>query len=374
MDMIPVLKLELSEEDRRKLTKLSRSKSIPSRDSFRARIILCRADGFSKLETAKKLGTSEQTVQKWTSRYKSNGISGLSDAKGRGRKQSIAPELRERILTEATQPPKGTTRHSTRTMARLVGVSQSTVHRTWRDNDIKPHLVRTFKISRDPNFCAKFWDVIGLYLNPPENAIVFCCDEKTQCQALDRTHPGLPLGIGHIKTATHDYIRNGTTNLFAALNYATGEISHRRFQKHTHKEWLSFLKTIWKETPGEVSIHVIADNYATHKHPKVTAWLAKHTRIQVHYTPTSSSWLNLVERFFGEITRDCIRDGSFSSVAELIKANDAYISQRNKKPVPFVWHAKGEEILRKINTARRLLNMSELEIAPPTDHSMKTTD
>ncbi len=225
-------------------------------------------------------------------------------------------------VREATRPPKGCARHSTRTMARLVGVSQSTVLRTWRDNGIKPHLAKAFKISNDPDFLAKFWDVIGLYLNPPEKAVVLCCDEKTQCQALERTQPGLPLGIGHIRTKTHDYVRNGTANLFAALNYATGSVIHSHHSRHTHKEWLAFLKKIWHETPNGLSIEIIADNYATHKHPVVTRWLDKHPRIHIHYTPTSSSWLNLVERFFGEITRDSIRDGSFASVSELIRAND----------------------------------------------------
>lgn len=371
--MISILKLELPAEDRAELERRCRSKSATARDSFRARIVLLRADGFSKLETARKLDTSETTVQKWTGRYQRLGIAGLDDAKGRGRKPSIPEAARAEIVSKATQPPAGRSRHSTRTMARAAGVSQSTVFRTWRAVGIKPHLTRTFKVSTDPDFLAKFWDVIGLYLAPPEKAVVFCCDEKTQCQALERTQPGLPLGIGHIRTQTHDYVRNGTTNLFAALNCATGSVIHGHYRKHTHKEWLAFLKKVWRTVPRGLDIHVIADNYATHKHAKVAEWLGKHPRIHMHYTPTSSSWLNLVERFFGEITRDCIREGSFSSVAVLERASDDYIASRNENPRPFVWHADGREILEKINRSRHALGMVELDTAPPPPAPRKPT-
>jgi hypothetical protein len=223
--MIPRLKLNVPAEDWAELERRSRSRSEKASVAFRAKIILLRADGLSKLEAAEKLGTSEPTVQKWTSRYQKLGLPGLDDAKGRGRKSSIDPLARNQIITGAAQPPAGRVRHSTRTMARAAGVSQSTVLRTWRSAGIKPHLARTFKVSTDPNSRAKFWDIIGLYLDPPENAVVFCCDEKTRCQALERTQPGLPLGIGHIQAKTHDYTRNGTTNLFAALNCARGRSS-----------------------------------------------------------------------------------------------------------------------------------------------------
>lgn len=325
----------------------------------------------SKSVTAARLRTSEVTVQTWTDRFRENGIDGLEDKPGRGRKPTIPEAIRERILTEATQPPPGHTRHSTRTMARAVGVSQHTVRVIWNRNDIKPHLTRTFKISKDPDFATKFWDVIGLYLNPPENAIVFCCDEKTQCQALERTQPGLPLGIGHVRTKTHDYTRHGTTTLFAALEYATGKVIHRHDQTHTHKEWLKFLKQIWHAAPKDVAIEIIADNYATHKHPVVKEWLKKHPRIHIHYTPTSSSWMNLVERFFGEITRDCIRDGSFQSVKELEAANDAYIANRNEAPSRFVWKAEGEAILRKINRARQAAGMALIPAEKPNPPAIK---
>lgn len=361
--MKPLLILTISESDRIELERRVASHSGKAREKFRAQIILMRSSGVSKRKTATVLQTSCVTVQKWVDRYREEGISGLDEKPGRGRKTSIPTETIERIITEATKPPRGHTRHSTRSMARAVGVSQHTVRTVWNRNEIKPHLTRTFKVSNDPNFVAKFWDVIGLYLSPPENAVVFCCDEKTQCQALERSQPGLPLGIGHIRTATHDYTRHGTTTLFAALDYASGMVLERYSSVHTNIEWLDFLKQIEKETPPGLDIHIIADNYSTHKHPNVTKWLAKHKRMKMHFTPTSSSWLNLVERFFGEITRDCVRDGSFTSVGELEKSMREYVEVHNSNPKPFRWHADGEEILRKINVAREKLGKPILNSA-----------
>lgn len=348
----PRLILDVSPADLVELKRRTASQTMKIRDRFRAQIILLRVEGRSQREVAEKMMTSCVTVEKWTSNFKAKGIAGLDDKPGRGRKPSIPLEIIERIITEATKPPRGRTRHSTRSMAKHVGVSQHTVRTVWNRNEIKPHLRRIFKISNDPNFLTKFWDVIGLYLTPPEKAVVFCCDEKTQCQALERTQPGLPLGIGHIKTATHDYTRHGTTTLFAALDYASGTVLQRYAQAHTNIEWLDFLKQINKATPAGLDIHIIADNYSTHKHPNVKQWLDKHKRIVIHYTPTSSSWLNLVERFFAEITRDCVREGSFTSVRELEKAMREYVDVRNIDPKPFKWHASGMEILRKINSAR----------------------
>lgn len=230
------LAIEITEGDRRTLTKMARAHSSSVRSARRALIVLCRADGLSKSMTSRRVGVSEVTVQTWTDRFREAGIQSLSDKPGRGRKPTIPIAVKERILTEATTPPQGRTRHSTRTMARMVGVSHYTVRAVWSKNDIKPHLVRTFKISRDPDFATKFWDVVGLYLNPPEKAVIFCCDEKTQCQALERTQPCLPLGIGHVRTKTHDYIRHGTTTLFAALDYLTGRVVHDHHQTHTHQE------------------------------------------------------------------------------------------------------------------------------------------
>lgn len=240
-------------------------------------------------------------------------------------------------------------------MAREVGISADSVRRIWRANDLKPHLVETFKVSNDKRFEEKFWDVIGLYLDPPEKALVLCCDEKSQCQALERTQSGLPLGVGHVRTRTHDYVRHGTITLFAALSYLDGKIISRTETHHTHVEWLRFLKQIDRETPKDQDVHLIVDNYSTHKHEKVEAWLNKHPRFHVHFTPTSSSWLNLVERFFGELTQDVVREGSFTSVRELVRDIESYLAERNLNPKPYKWRARGEEILRKIQRARTAL-------------------
>ena len=231
-------------------------------------------------------------------------------------------------------------------------MSPDSVHRIWKANDIKPHLTKTFKVSTDPHFEEKFWDVIGLYLDPPERALVLCCDEKSQCQALERTQPGLPLGIGDIRTRTHDYKRHGTITLFAALNYLDGKLIARLEARHTHVEWLRFLKQIDRETPKNLSLHLIVDNAGPHKEESVQHWLSRHRRFHVHFTPTSSSWMNLVERFFGELTQDVIRDGSFASVGELVRDIEAYLAQRNLAPKPYRWKADGETILRKIQRAR----------------------
>ena len=237
-------------------------------------------------------------------------------------------------------------------MAEAVGISPHAVHSIWKRTDLKPHLTRTFKISHDPQFEQKFWDVIGLYLNPPDKALVLCCDEKSQCQALERTQPGLPLGMGHIRTRTHDYIRHGTITLFAALNYLEGKILTRTEKRHTHVEWLRFLKQIDRETPRDCAVHLIADNYCTHKHERVRAWLAKHPRFHLHFTPTGSSWLNLVERFFADLTRDVVRDGSFGAVRELVAAIELYLADRNVSPKPYRWRAQGTYILAKLQRAR----------------------
>lgn len=298
------------------------------------------------------LTTRVRHPQKIERRFRSRGLAGLTDAKGRGRKSSLAPEAIERVVSEAVRPPPGRTRWSVRSMAEHAGISPASVQRIWRDNDLKPHQLRTFKLSRDPHFESKFWDVIALYLNPPDRALVLCCDEKSQCQALERTQPGLPLGIGQIRTRTHDYVRHGTITLFAALSYLDGKIISRIAPQHTHVEWLAFLRRIDKETPAELSLHLIADNYGTHKHPKVKRWLARHPRFHMHFVPTSSSWLNLVERFFRDLSEDSLREGSFQSVRELTRQIETYLAQRNLDPQPYRWRAKGEEILAKIQRAR----------------------
>lgn len=244
-------------------------------------------------------------------------------------------------------------------MARHAGVSKSHVQTLWSRNDIKPHVRRTFKLSRDPNFEPKFWDVVGLYLEPPQKALVLCCDEKSQCQALERTQPGLPLGMGHVCTETHDYIRHGTLTLFAALSYLDGKILTQTASRHTHVEWLTFLKHIDRETPPELDLHLIVDNYATHKHAEVRAWLAKHSRFHMHFTPTSSSWMNMVERFFRDLTVDVVRHGSFTSVKELSYAIIDYLAERNLDPTRYQWRAEGAEILAKIKRAREKLEILE---------------
>ena len=335
---------------------MARRKTASQRDGLRARIVLRRAEGSREAEVAEALGVSLTTVSTWSRRFELHGLEGLRDRPGRGRKPSLGADKVRQVITRVVQPPKGKKKWSTRSMAAAVGISHQSVHRIWKNNDLKPHLLRTFKISRDPQFERKFWDVIGLYLNPPDKALVLCCDEKSQCQALERTQPGLPLGIGHIRTRTHDYKRHGTITLFAALNYLDGKILSRTEKHHTHVEWLRFLKQIDRESPGELELHLIVDNYATHKHQKVREWLKRHPRVIVHFTPTGSSWMNLVERFFADLTADCVREGSFESVRDLIDAIDEFLAVRNQEPKRYVWRAKGEDILRKIEKAKAVLD------------------
>lgn len=351
----PVGGLDLDDDERTELLRRVNSPSESKRRSFRAQIVLMRARGRKEKSVAKQLKTTITTVSKWSSRFNLYGLKGLDDKPGRGRKERIEPKKIETVIAKVTQPPPGCARWSTRKMARHVGISATSVRRIWKENDLKPHRIRTFKVSNDPKFEEKFWDVVGLYLDPPEKALVLCCDEKSQCQALERTQPCLPLGVGNIRTKTHDYIRHGTVTLFAALNYIDGKIISRTDEKHTHTEWLRFLKQIDRETPKDLSLHLIMDNYCTHKDETVKEWLAKHLRFKIHYTPTSSSWLNLVERFFSDLTQDVVRDGSFESVKSLVKDIELYLSERNLKPKPYRWKAKGEEILRKIAGAKRVL-------------------
>ena len=349
----PITSVTMSAEQNAELNRLIQAPTTPQRVVGRARIVLARAAGQTQQATAADVGVSRPAVIRWERRFASLGVAGLlSDAPGRGRKPSIPEAKKERLITQATQPPPNRTRWSVRSMARQVGVSPASVQRIWAANEIKPHLTRTFKLSRDPNFEAKFWDVIGLYLSPPTKALVLCCDEKSQCQALERTQPGLPLGLGHIRTQTHDYIRHGTVTLFAALNYLDGRILSTTAPRHTHVEWLAFLKKLHRQTPPELALHLIVDNYATHKHAVVRAWLEQHPRVHVHFTPTGSSWMNLVERFFRQITDDVVREGSFASVGELVTAINVHLAHHNLKPTPYRWKAEGAVILEKIQRAR----------------------
>jgi transposase len=320
----------------------------------------------SQQQAAESIGVNRPVVAKWEARFMKDGIPGLAEAPRSGRKPAIAARIRSEIITEATSPPPGRTQWSSRTMAKAKGVSPNTVQRLWRANDIKPHITRTFKISNDKNFEVKFWDVIGLYLDPPERSLVLCCDEKSQCQALERTQPGLPLGPHRVRTGTHDYIRHGTITLFAALNYLDGKIIRQTAERHTHEEWLGFIKHLEKETLTGLTLHLVVDNYATHKHAKVKSWIKwcnqRHRkqhgvdRLVMHFTPTSSSWMNLVERFFRDLTVDCVRDGSFASVNELVDSIETYLAQRDLEPKRYVWKAEGQEILRKIQRAKDSLD------------------
>jgi transposase len=352
----PLDQIMISKEQGKELQRRLNSPKTSRRDYLRAQIVLLRTGGMGGKDVAAHLSVSENCVSKWTSRFKHGGISALTDKPGRGRKPSIPDEKAEEVIAKATRPPKGHTRWSTRSMSKASGISHTSVHRLWTSNRIKPHRIKTFKVSNDPRFEEKFWDVIGLYLDPPEKAVVLCCDEKSQCQALERTQPGLPLGLGHIQTKTHDYIRHGTTTLFAALDYLEGTVMERTESRHTHVEWLRFLKQIDRETPKQLDLHLIVNNYCTHKHEKVRQWLKKHPRFHMHFTPTSSSWMNLVERFFADITEKCIRDGSFESVTQLELSIKAYVAEHNAAPKPYRWVAEGKSILEKINRARKKLN------------------
>jgi transposase len=355
----PIDVLELDAAQRGELERIVKSPTSPQRMALRARVMLAKAQGLSQEAVAATVGVRRRIVGKWCGRFTRGGLAGLSDAKGRGRPPRLAERRKAQVIAEAVRPPPGRQRWSVRAMAAHTGLSIGTVHHLWQSNDIKPHITRTFKLSHDPRFEEKFWDVIGLYLNPPHKALVLCWDEKSQCQALERTQPGLPLGIGHIRTKTHDYTRHGTITLFAALNYLDGKILSRTAPRHTHRQWLAFLKQIDSETPPERDLHLIVDNYATHKHPNVKRWLAKHPRIHQHFTPTSSSWMNLVERFFRDLTEDVVRDGSFEGVQQLVLAINAYLAERNLAPRRYVWKKEGADILAKIQRARAVLEATK---------------
>ena len=362
----PIEKLIVTDAQQHALKRVANAATSAQRDILRARIILLKSSGFSQDDVARKTGVKRCTVGKWCARFAQDGIAGLRDAKGRGRKRSIEPAAQEKIIAGAVRAPQHRSRWSVRSMARHAGVSHETVRRLWRANDIKPHVTRTFKISNDPRFEQKFWDVTGLYLNPPERALVLCCDEKSQCQALERTQPGLPLGVGHIRTKTHDYIRHGTLTLFAALSYLDGKIHSCTASRHTNKEWLRFLKHLDRETPKPLDLHLILDNYATHKHATVQAWLSKHPRFHLHFTPTSSSWMNLVERFFRDLTVDVVREGSFTGVKALAEAIEGYLADRNINPRRYVWKQEGAVILEQLRKARLVLEQVKIQQGVPS--------
>jgi transposase len=338
--------------------KWSRGKRTQARVVERAKIVLAAADGKQNKQIAEELGVSQPTVGKWRNRYAEQRLSGIEkDLPRGGRKPSVRMKLEAEIIRKTTQElPPNATQWSVRTMAKAVGVSKATVQRVWRDNGLKPHLVKTFKVSNDKQFAEKLVDVVGLYLNPPDRALVFSCDEKSQIQALDRTQKSLPMFPGRKKTLTHDYKRNGTTTLFAAIELAEGKIIAECMKRHRHQEWLKFLKKIDSETPPDLDLHLIVDNYCTHKHAKVKAWLKRHPRFHIHFIPTSSSWLNVIERWFGKITQDRIRNGVFRSVEELVEAIMSYVEAHNADPKTFVWTKSAEQILEKTRRARAALD------------------
>ena len=351
---VPVI---LSVEQREHLEKLGRGRKASARVVERAKIVLLAAEGKENQEIAEICRVTRQTAGRWRRRFAEKGISGiLKDAPRPGRQPSIGAEVIGEIVRKTTQEtPVARTHWSTRSMAKVMGLSPSTIGRVWRSHGLKPHLLRTFKLSRDPKFLEKLDDVIGLYLNPPEHAIVFSVDEKSQIQALDRTQPGLPIVPGRAGTMTHDYKRHGTTTLFSALNTLDGTVIGTCMPQHRHQEWIKFLRLIDRETPKDKEIHLIADNYATHKHPEVKAWLERHPRFTVHFTPTSASWLNMVERFFRDLTENRLRRGIFRSVGDLIEAIDNYLVQHNKSPKPFVWTKSASDILEKVTRAQKAL-------------------
>jgi transposase len=319
---------------------------------------LLAAEGMENQEIAAELRITRATVARWRNRFAAHGVQGIvKDAPRGGRPPKVRRELAEKIIEMTTkQKPANATHWSTRTLAEALGTNPTMVSRVWRANGLKPHLVRTFKVSNDPQFAEKLVDVVGLYLDPPDHAIVLSVDEKSQIQALDRTQKSLPIYPGRAGTMTHDYKRNGTTTLFAALNVAEGVVISECMNRHRHQEWIRFLKTIDKSTNPDLELHLIIDNYATHKHPKVEAWLARHPRFHVHFIPTSSSWLNLVERWFRDLTDKRIRRGVFRSVPELVQAIEEYVRHHNDNAKAFVWTAKAEVILEKVRRARAALD------------------
>jgi len=350
----PAAPLRLSPSQRSILESLAKSRTSPHRMVHNAKALLLAADGVANTEIAQRLDASRSSVIEWRRRFEDEGVTSIGKVRaGRGRKPSISQSKVDAIVDDTLHTkPEAETHWSTRSMARKQGVSSATVQRIWSARGIKPHLTDTFKLSNDPDFEDKLIDVVGLYLSPPDKAVVLCMDEKSQIQALDRTQPSLPMKKGRAGTMTHDYKRNGTTTLFAALDALTGTVIGQCLPRHRHTEFLKFLRVIDREVPKGLQIHLILDNYATHKHPDVKKWLAKHKRFHLHFTPTSSSWLNLVERWFRELTGKAIRRGVFPSVADLVAAIENYLQTHNHNPEPFVWTATAESILEKVRRGR----------------------
>jgi transposase len=354
--------VSLTKKDKQALERYVKSRSTPVRLVERSHIVLLASQGLTNKEIAARLDTDENKVGRWRNRYIDDGLDGLIKEKPRGgnhggKDTSEQAALHQKIIDTTTQClPLDATHWSTRSLADALGTTHTLVHRIWKANGLKPHLIKTYKVSNDPRFSEKLQDVVGLYLSPPENAAVFCFDEKTSIQALDRTQPGLPIKKGRADTVTHDYKRHGTTTLFAAMEVASGHVIGETYRRHRHTEVLSFLKKIDKAVPKDQEIHIILDNYATHKHEKVMAWIEKSQRIYLHFTPTSSSWLNLVERFFALLTEKQLRRGVHTSVAELEQCLKDFIEHHNIQPTPFQWTKSAQEILTKVDRAKKRLD------------------
>ena len=365
--------LELSALDREKVTQWIAAHGTPQQVALRCRIVLSSAEGESDVAIARRLMVNRNTVILWRKRFVELGLDGLWDvAPGRGRKPTYEIDKIAAIVDATLQTkPVGMTHWSCRTMAEKQGVSKSTVNNIWRAHNLQPHRTQTFKLSRDPKFLEKMTDVVGLYLNPPQQAVVLCIDEKSQIQALDRTQPGLPIKKGRCGTMTHDYKRNGTTTLFAALETLQGKVVGECHERHRHQEFLKFLRRLDREFPGDVQLHLIMDNYGTHKHEKVRAWLKRHPRFVPHFVPTSSSWLNLVERWFGHLDNKAIRRGVFLSVADLQASISAFLDAWNQNPRPFVWTATVESIQEKLTRCRRTLEQIQPGCTSPKSRKRK---
>lgn len=350
--------VELLETERERLEGMTRSRTLPSRLVLRAKIVLLAAEGLSNRAIGADLGIDFKSAMRWRNRFIAERFEGIErERPGRGRKPSIKVETVQAIVQTTLQvKPEHATHWSVRSLAKVTGLGKTTIHKIWKSHGLKPHRVETFKLSTDPNFEAKLVDIVGLYLNPPEHAIVLCADEKSQIQALDRTQPGLPMKPGRCGTMTHDYKRNGTTTLFAAMSTLDGKVIGKCMPRHRHQEWLKFLRLINRKTPKALDLHIICDNYRTHKHSAVQEWLTKHPRFHIHFTPTSSSWLNMVERYFRDITENQIRRGVFKSVDDLERTILTAIDQHNHAPRPYIWTAEAKDILAKVIRARSASN------------------
>jgi transposase len=356
--MRKAITIKLDDTERATLKRLKRGRRVSVRLAERAAIVLHAADGLDNQAIGVLMEISRQKAGRWRARYAARGLEGIEkDAPRPGRHRRIDEKQRAAVVRKTLKKtPKGQTHWSRATMSTATGLSESTIGRIWREHGLKPHRFDTFKLSNDPQFVEKLNDVVGLYLSPPEHAIVLSCDEKSQIQALDRTQPGLPMKKGRGGTMTHDYKRNGTTSLFVAMNVLDGTIISKCQARHRHQEWLKFLRLIKSSVPGDKDIHLICDNYATHKHAKVQAWAERNPRFHFHFTPTSASWLNMVERFFRDLTERAVKRGSFYNVDDLVGAITEYINAHNENPKPFIWTASAKDILAKVKRARRALN------------------